>query len=925
MPSFSPTIITFLDAAGNVSDRDDVQGRSVYDVVTGLLASVDPLLYQSIGCLHLHDDVAEVRPIVAHGVEYFPRGFRPAAAGDFAATFTHVLTCVQSHDALTDIQARGYDTAGTAARVIIVASTLDEHIEPAVRAVIAALQVRNPSIAATNMILLVLREPEGVGDLPNDPDDDAVTYVNPLARQIIPRQYHWRRLLVAAHGNLPPVSYAFIYSEHRGAGAGTFLNAREVTYAMAEATFGLCVAGITNSGEFQEFVQRRLQARDPNDHTGTLATSAVRFPRPEAEEFSANQLSAQLLDRVLRRINHQRVRQADGDPQRQAAYQRAAAWRYNTFEDAPRPGVADRSFWPPLLALQDRQSAARLYDQLVESSVDLFQPFARVALPVVAGRTVINAETLRSQEALAWGKLATWRGRAAKAWQAAGVALRQGLGHTVDQLWLGPQGHVDLAYAYVRELENQLHAIRQENAALRAQHQRFFDEDRDRYRRLGEDERWGQPAPEPDADPPATSQPLFAPQISQPLPGTPALPYFSAQAAPPVAPVAPANQRLPAADQQIVANLAARAKWMRQHQPSPGQLVAATAMAAPPLTLLTLSLFRGGFSNPHLALLVFLAVTATIGLAAALYRDWTRRRIYNAEQDALNFLKLCFIYRCECYEDQLRVALLGPLLRVAEHMVERLEHVELWLQRLIANHQRHAAAVETELFTGPSFYQDVLIGNGLPLGKPRYGDKRLAYVDGELVKERVGHPAEPWHRDDEDLAAQLVEYLLHQQREQEPDPLAESILGLPEEALAARVVTFAYQVNAPYFRERLIAIEEALRADREVFRESFTKTQPMYHALAVPVQQPFVAGRAADRLGLHPQDIPPDTRQLDTWSEQWLLAARFVHSGTMPLQPPTTPLAERAAPPLAEDLSFVARTPPGYEVEPPGDVQGGAR
>ncbi len=507
---------------------------------------------------------------------------------------------------------------------------------------------------------------------------------------------------------------------------------------------------------------------------------------------------------------------------------------------------------------------------------------------------MINAEAVRQRLVRARRALHTWRDTAQAAWKRASDASREGLGHEVDILFLGADGNRSLALAYVKELDEQLGDVRNAHARLRQQHARTYGERFARYQEVAERRQWSE-QPQPNA---SGANPTDAPPTASPtLPGVPLAggsgPQGSSAAGNPTPGAGPeAALGLDEKEYQVTAGLVRRVSMLKRQRPQPAQLIAASAMAAPALWLIVLALLDpSGVVSLPLALTLAAAITLLTGGISLGYTMLADLWIKRAEKDMLGFLRLCFVYRCERYEDQLRVSVLGPVTAETQKMRARLED-DQFLADIAQSLSASAHQTEASLLDSSSFYRDVLMGNGRRLDRGQ--SQNLQWINNEVAKRRREDPVEPWHRDPSLMGERLCEFLLS-------DLGVESVLLLDGDVLLRQIRAFAYEINARYIVDTSRAptmpnqkpaigrLDTDALHRNDVWQRAMNRADQLSGAIGTPKPLFYVAA-SADNMGIVPQGIFPGfTHFSRTDSNEWIAVGNIWFGagiGTLSQTPP---------------------------------------
>ena len=335
---------------------------------------------------------------------------------------------------------------------------------------------------------------------------------------------------------------------------------------------------------------------------------------------------------------------------------------------------------------------------------------------------------------------------------------------------------------------------------------------------------------------------------------------------------APLASALPGELRAIIQNLGARVAWERANVPTWGQLIVAGAMGAPVLALLALALLPPDQQfQPEPVALVMGAVLGVVALACWLMRWRALQKARRAEEDLLSAYRIYYAYRCEQWEDQLRIAVIQPVARLTRRARERLDEIEQFIRSLAADMRAAADETERDLFIGPSGLRDVFIANGQELSRHGY---TLADLDRDVQRRRQGEPLEPWHRADDQALARLRSSFA-----QAPG----GIISLSEREIESRIRAFTRGVMTPYLSGDMVSIGAALKTQGErglrLWQKALQNATVLYRPYNDAPELLYVAGRDEVRATVPSSALPSSATMIRTSNPEWLLIARFWTGG----------------------------------------------
>ncbi len=665
----------------------------------------------------------------------------------------------------------------------------------------------------------------------------------------------WTDDLLAHQAEWPKVNYALTYENMDR--EDRIIREDRLRYAVAEALFGLVASGASVTNTFHEVTKKDGRIVSTKDRIGTYGTSMIRFPRAAVESYCTSMLGAELFQAWA-----ERIRPLPGDPQsaakqideirrqRNLARAQAETIRERLEDTDPLPGVPGYR-WASLKSLEDDRSWA-----LQEETERLFAHFSPDR---ITGR--ITSRMIQSWETDAWRTFGQWQQTAERAWNAVAQDVQQRAAETINGLSLGDAGSIMLAQKYLEAFEIALQDLRNELSNWRVEHKKRFDAE---LARLAQEANgpWSAGANSaaalgvvPPATPTAAGNTGSMPALS----GSQAAGALSAPpGSPPGQPAS--NARLPDSVQDVVRNLGAR--FDSVSLPTPTNLIGVALMAIPPLALLAATLISSPAPVPPLEWALCgaggFALAALIGW---FYRLSCERTYHDAKLALLRAYQIYFAYRCEQWEDQLRVGVLGPLIRMIQRNREFLEHLQEFILTRAEALRRAAAETERELFEGPSSARDALIALGKELSLQAGG---LGEVDAFIRRLRESASREDFHKSSNILEA-FHRRLAERHR---------SIMDLTETEIEEGARAFSREVIAPYLTGDLVSVHTVLTNQNWHTEQLWTKAQHMsqrfLHRLPGQQQLPYLSGRQEDLQGRLPP-LAANTTITATGSEEWVI------------------------------------------------------
>jgi hypothetical protein len=792
---FRPTIILFVGASGaNICAHLRTLGRLLPEELNDGVALIEV-------------DEPSFRARLHTGI----RADTDARDGLALAEALHpALRAVQGERTVRAIQQAGHAVPVSHAQIYVVGHTTAQTLPDVIDHVRAALA--DPPIAANITFLL--------SDMPQDQD-------------ALPR---WRERLFD-HDDMPHVDFCYLYEElgHHH----TFHRQEDIEYAAAEALFALSATAVPAVPVVQQATARSLGVTDVDARIGSLGTSLILFPRPEAERYCTDLLAAELM---------QTWTESRALAERSETYRERASDEMETIfghlaDGAERPG-ADGPPWPSLASLIDDRQAA----QLERRTVELFAPFDYDRVADEAARSGDGWRAVaQRREGAAIIAFHVWEQVARSSWQAAGDAIAKRVAGAVDELWLAEGEGAPAALAYVQRIDEGVQLLRERLIAWRVAHANTYARDL--------------------ADLDLRSQ---GPWMLESGPTAAAVAASAGS-------LRLEASRLPANEQDLVARMERRVAWAEDRLPPWLNLIAVCLMACPPLILLTLDALPHGWGVQAFPAILVALIVGTLAAAVC----WTLRRhaeskVIAARQDLLAVFRRYYAYRCERREDELRVVILGPFHRRVSRMCERLEHMQHFVATVRQGLLDDAAHTRDALFDGAAGHRDVYVANGERLTKD--GAYTLDSLYAEVTRRRqiTAEQSNEWHRSADRMVATLRRWLSERET---------SVLDMPDAAVESAIREFSAGVVRAYLVGDLVDLEPALAAKGErrkvIWREALRRSHVLFRPKTSPQPSLFVGGVDPHRAALEGASPHPDAVHIRTSHPDWLLVAQFCPGGAL--------------------------------------------
>ncbi len=792
---FRPTIILFVGANGaNICKHLLTLGRLM-----------PAELHDGVALIALDDTLFRAR---------LHAGIRPEAeirdALSLAEALHAALRTVQGERTVRAIQRAGHAVPIAHAQIYVVGHTTTQTLPDVIDSIRAALV--EPSIAANITFLL--------SDMPQNQD-------------ALPR---WRERLFN-HGDMPHVDFCYLYEElgrHH-----TFHRQDDIEYAAAEALFALAATAVPAAPVVQQATQKALGVTDVDARIGSLGTSLILFPRPEAERYCTDRLAAELMQTwaesnlVGEQSETYRVRASED---METIFRQLA-------DDDDRPG-ADGLPWASLASILDQRQAEQLERRTAElmSAFDYDQVDSDGHRARESWRAVVQR-----REGNAIIAFHVWEQVARSAWLAAGNAIAQRIAGTVERLWLAEGEGEPAALSYVQRIDEGVQLLRERLVDWRVAHAQDYARDL--------------------AELDGRSQ---GPWMLEPLPATTYAPAASQVDA-------TEASKLPSLEQEVVSRLQRRVAWTEDRLPPWLNLVAVCLMACPPLILLTLDALPHGWGVQVLP--AILTTLGIFGLAAAvcwMLRTRAEAKVIAARQDLLAVFRRYYVYRCERREDELRTVVLGPIYRRVSRMCERLEHMHRFLETVCQGLLDDATRTRDALFDGAAGQRDVFVANGERLTKDGAYTLDDLYAEISRRRQTTNEESAAWHRS----AAQMVVTLRRWLSERET-----SILDMPDAIVEAAIRDFSAEVIRTYLVDDLVDLRSALAAKGErrksIWREALHRSHVLFRPKTSPQPLLLVGGVDPHRAALEGASPHPDVVHVRTHHPDWLLVAQFAPGGAL--------------------------------------------
>jgi hypothetical protein len=480
-------------------------------------------------------------------------------------------------------------------------------------------------------------------------------------------------------------------------------------YSLAQAVLALTSAGLSVPG-----------LRDAGSGAD-LRLCMVVFPRAAAGRYCAARLGREVVEKWRRKLDAA-VDPGISEVERGLAERAMREIREWLEDTAVRPGTdperthgAARHLWPSLAILRagtaSGDAGRRAHQQLLEATDRLFGLFAHADVDREARDRPTHdwADVAHERGSRATEVLHTWQRTARATWSLLPDLLLDRLRAAVNRCWASGDHRVALPRSLADECDRQLTHLVVANAGLRERHaQRYRDRCAAYRRRAG---RWWRELDEPALGDRGEASPAWG------FPAEGDVADRDRSPRPEQSEVEPMGHHLTPGEDRIAGALRDRVRDLHALVPSwtsaiTVALLLLTAILAPSLALLADRRLTA------LAVAGSLAAAVLAHLALRRWRWWNARR---AEADLLDFLAVCFAYRCERLEDRLRVGALGPVRWYVQHTLHLLEETDAFLDAVGEQMERVAADTERGLFEAPTGEFDVLAVGGRWLVRPASG------------------------------------------------------------------------------------------------------------------------------------------------------------------------------------------------------------
>jgi hypothetical protein len=682
---------------------------------------------------------------------------------------------------------------------------------------------------------------------PHDPDEHR-------AQAIRCAEQPWKRLLVREGGEQPLATFAYFFETH-GEKDTFWERPGDIAFAAAEAIFVLTATGITTTRVFGEMLRRSLpqMVRLPFERMSSVGSSRLTFPRAHAEQFCASRLAAE----VMRAWAREPTAPKDEDAEQQAAAQALMRTLRRYIDNGesflrgsqPSPRLSAEGVAEAQGKEQPDADAGLIFHHFRWAEIERLQS-ARRDLP----------EVLELQNAKAARGLTRWQQAVEPRWLAYRAEVEAQVAHDVNELVLrGPVG-VTQAHAFVKELNRLLlaekqSAVRQED--LRKGRRLAFLDDMDE-RATGEWEYELQPA---DPAEPQASRPNSA--------------LDDADSGEHDVPLDPDDERRRTVG--ILARLSARYRFLKRRVPPVGALVGAGLAAVPPAFFLAQTLLPPAWLSGRLVLpLLTLALVAFVALSGWGYRYYRRRQVDEAASDLRRVYRATLSYRCEEFEQGLRLTLLEGVQWHVGRILGRLADWERFVLEIAAQLEEDADRIEYQLFDGPVGRRDVLIANRQRLRPYGYN---LHGFEEHVSQRRTRAPLADydWHATPAGILTRLREHLG-----------GVNLIDSTPAAIARPLRAYCLTVVQPYLTGDLVNLGAALDAlpedqSRSLFDTLLERSVILYH----PSDRPrpagaFIAARDEYRVLIMRKAQATGAVMVRIEDDEWLATLRLLPGGAVP-------------------------------------------
>jgi len=285
----------------------------------------------------------------------------------------------------------------------------------------------------------------------------------------------WNDLLVSYNGSAPIATYAYVFETQSE--RGTFWEHEDdVAVATAEAVFVLTASGITTTREYEDMLRRSTHhmVRDPYERMSGIGTSRLYFPRAHAEQYSANQLGAELM-RLWAQTEESELAPTATGALRSSARAVVVELRSQIADDS---SVVRGGRPSPRISAQAVSRARPLPRRSADAGL-IFRHFTQPELRRVAdGRRDLPSRLAEQREKAEEG-FAIWAQSIRPEWERTERALDRKLTTKAEELVLEGVGGVSRARTYLDEVHHLLIAERERLARQREEraiaYGRFLD------------------------------------------------------------------------------------------------------------------------------------------------------------------------------------------------------------------------------------------------------------------------------------------------------------------------------------------------------------------------------------------------------------------------------------------------------------------
>ncbi|GLV54413.1 hypothetical protein KDH_12600 [Dictyobacter sp. S3.2.2.5] len=686
-------------------------------------------------------------------------------------------------------------------------------------------------------------------------------------------------------------NFCFIYEDQVFYPQQQFVSEDESYYALAEALFGLLVTGLLNTPQLQAALH--INPATPNyGNVGSISSSFIVFPKTSVLSYCSARLSIALLVQWLQDLRSQLV--PDG---RRVEAQRCAREQVDHIQswlDDTQPRLRERTDanikstktlqfkkslgpnlrmleLPPERAAKNTFSSVahhyqneqqRLLSQLRDASQKLFTVFTHQQVYHLAKRDVSLRnpweEVVENQANSALDLYDSWNQVVTQACSEAGQRVEADLKLQVERFWSHEEYGTELAGIFIDEFLHRMSMLEHRYALLRQEHTTTYQHLLARCKDVAVDNRWFVSE--------KASTIINAMHGDE---GASAMPTMDHRLVTADMVQSGASLRyMPEEEQTVVKHLMQRMHWCELQVPS---LLNHLVIAVPCMLaffLASLALF------PLTSLMIaspLVVMSLTIVMLHCFYHWRLQRNVEVAKGDILLFYQHHYAHRCEMREDILRRLVLGPVIRRAQSIKERLDTFDDFLEHMHDTLDTHAHSLQSELFHGPSHTRDIFVANGV-----RLQEKQKNHLDDlfvQIQQQRRHAPVKKWHQELYDIRRELIA-LFHTEQQ--------SLLELDEQEAQQRILSFINDIIVYYLSGEITDLKMMLES-QDTWRETFDRAaSPLYRVEegAHNAQYVFVcANQEHMQAAAHhlPDYVYPIYLPL---KNEWVLTMAFFHGGS---------------------------------------------